>query len=59
MWIAEEREYGRREKFGRDVTRDNQKSKMRASNSLLRRGIYDEDEHDDFDDEYDYEDRNR
>lgn len=56
MSYAEEREFGRREKFGRDVSRDNEKSKVRASNTLLRRGFIEQYEEDDFpeDEEYDY-----
>lgn len=53
MSYAEEREFGRREKFGRDVSRDNEKSKVRASNTLLRRGFIEQYEDEDDQDEYD------
>lgn len=48
--------YSDREKFGRDVIRDNQKAKERAANQRLRqaRDVRDLYEEDDFADEDDY-----
>lgn len=51
---SQEREYGRREKFGRDVTRDNEKSKSRAYNSRLRQGVFEQEDDDDYFDEDEY-----